>query len=434
MKKLLLYSCIPAISCGPCGLSAHSDESRQRAYLEQIQSVLPDDAPDRGRVSPLDATWADWLQRTGELPPDFDGMPSIPFLPDPLILDEGGENIPVRAMAQWSGKRIWIARQLQHWLTGTFPPPPENLEATILSESMDGRVTVRTVELRFGPERKAKMTVELYIPPGDGPFPVFMTPGADGAAWIWVSQAVQRGYIGCLYAGCDAKDDAEGYAEIWHPGYDFTRIMRRAWGAHRVVDYLTGLDAADREKIAIAGLSRDGKQVSMAAAFDERIAAAVVCSGGTGGENPFRYTSDKYDNETIAQITTNFPHWLHPRMRFFVGREHKLPVDQNLLLSLVAPRGLLISSAITEGQGDPWGIEQNYLSVKRVYEFLGSEAKIGLHLRHGYHPPAARDIETYIDFFDTVFGRGSIPVPRIVMFQSAAVHLATKVTWIVQGD
>ena len=416
MKRLFLCSCIPAMGCGPWGHAVHADEARQKEFLQQLRSVLPEEHSGRGRVSRLDETWTDWIERTGELPPDFDVLPSLPFLPDPLVLDEGGENIPVRTMAQWRQKRAWMRQAIQHWVTGTSPPPPDHLEAEILSEKKDGEVTVRVVDIRFGPELKAKMTVELYIPPGKGPFPVYMTPGANGSAWIWVSQAVQRGYIGCMYAGCDAKDDAEGYADIWYPEYDFTRLMRRAWGAHRVVDYLIGLDIVDAEKIGIAGLSRDGKQVSMAAAFDERIGAVVVCSGGTGGENPFRYTSDKYNNETIAEITTNFPHWLHPRLRFFVGREHKLPVDQNSLLSLVAPRGLLISSAITEGQGDPWGIEQNYLSVKRVYDFLGSEAKVGLHLRHGHHFPAARDIEAYVDFFDTVFGRGTIPIPRILYY------------------
>jgi dienelactone hydrolase len=398
--------------CSLATRAAHSDETKQRAYLRQLQSVLPPERPDRGRVSPLDATWEEWLARTGELPPDFDDLPSLPFLPDPLVLNEGRENIPVTTMAQWQEKRVWMQKEIQHWITGTFPPRPDNLTARIVDERKDGAVIVRIVELQFGPERRAKMTVELYIPPGDGPFPVFMTPGGGGSSWIPISQAVQRDYLGCLYAGCDAKDDTDAYAEIWYPHYDFTRLMRRAWGAHRVVDYLHSLTFVDKDKIGLTGLSRDGKQSLMAAAFDERIKAVIPCSGGTGAEDPFRYTSDKFDNETITEITTNFPHWLHPRLRFFIGREHKLPVDQNLLTALVAPRGLLISSAITEDQGNPWGIEQNYLSVRPVYEFLAVENKIGLHLRHGYHSPAARDVEVYVDFFDYVFGRGEIPPPR----------------------
>ncbi len=397
--------------CPVHGAQKAAQEGRQKEYLRQLLSVLPAERPDRGAVSPLDRTWRDWLERTGELPPDFEALPSLPFLPDPLVLDEGGKNIPVETAAQWLEKRRWMRKEIQHWITGTFPPPPDNLTAEILNERHTHGMTVRTVELRFGPERKARLTLELYIPPGDGPFPVFMTPGADGSSWITVSQAVRRGYIGCLYAACDAKDDTEGYASLWYPEYDFTRLMRRAWGASRAVDYLYTLHCIDRNKIGLTGLSRDGKQVLMAAAFDERFNAVIPCSGGTGSEDPWRYTGDKFDNETIVQITTNFPYWLHPRLRFFVGREHKLPVDQNLLMALVAPRPLLIRSAITEDQGNPWGIEQIFHSVRNVYRFLGAEKKLGIYLAHGVHSPSARDTELFVDFFDHAFGRGKIPPP-----------------------
>ena len=42
------------------------------------------------RTTAQDSTWIDWLRRTGELPPDFDQMPSNPFLPEPLVLTKNG--------------------------------------------------------------------------------------------------------------------------------------------------------------------------------------------------------------------------------------------------------------------------------------------------------------------------------------------------------
>lgn len=394
----------------PMSLDIFGDElARRREYLQQLLSVLPPERPQRGRVSPLDATWQDWLKRTGELPPDFDCLPSLPFLPDPLVLDEGRKNIPVKNLNQWCEKREWMKQQIKHWITGTFPPAPENLESEILSEVKDGPLTVRNVRLRFGPDHKAKITFELIIPPGDGPFPVFMTQ-ANHRGWALV--AVRRGYIGCVYAGADLKDDTDAYADVWYPKYDFTRLMRRAWAAHRVIDYLHTMPIVDTNCIGLTGHSRNGKQSLMAAAFDERIKAVIPSSGGTGAEDPFRYTSEEFDNETIVGITTNFPHWLHPRLRFFIGREHKLPVDQNLLMALVAPRGLMLSSATTEHQGNPWGIEQCYRSVQQVYEFLGAADKLAIRLRPGRHDTAARDIEAYVDFFDYVFGRTDIKPPQ----------------------
>jgi len=411
LKKLYFYFLLIFILFSKIILAQSTETSlaKRRSFLKQILSVLPPERPDRGRVSPLDATWQDWLNRTGELPPDFDAMPSIPFLPDPLVLDEGGKNIPIKTMEQWQEKREWMKKEIKHWLTGTFPPAPDNLQAKIISEKKDGDVTLRMVELRFGPNHKAKMTLELIIPPGDGPFPVFLTQWNHRG---WAMIAVRRGYIGCSYAGADSKDDTEAYADIWYPDYDFTRLMRRAWGAHRVVDYLYTLPIVDTDRIGLTGHSRNGKQSLMAAAFDERITAVIPSSGGTGSEDPWRYTSNKFDNETIVQITTNFPHWMHPRLRFFVGREHKLPVDQNLMMALVAPRGLMLSSAITEHQGNPWGIEQNYRSVQRAYKFLGAEDKLAVRFRNGRHGTSARDIEAYVSFFDYVFHRKNIEPPR----------------------
>ncbi len=389
-------------------LAVPPDSSRQKrqVLLTQLLQILPNDPENGHEVTPLDSTWRAWLKRTGELPPDFDTMPSLPFLPDPFILDKEDQNIGITSKLQWLEKREWIKKEITHWITGAFPPPLDNLKANIVKEHKDGQVTLRTVQLNFGPNHEAKLTLELMIPPGDGPFPVFMTQWNHRG---WAMIAVRRGYIGCVYAGADAKDDTDTYAEIWYPQYDFTQLMRRAWGSFRAIDYLYTLDIVDKDKIALTGHSRNGKQSLMAAAFDERIKAVIPSSGGTGAEVPFRFTNDKYDDQSILEITDAFPQWLHPRLRFFIGREHKLPVDQNLMMALVAPRGLMLSSALSEGAGNPWAIEQAYFSAKRVYRFLEAENNIAIRLRHGRHGTAARDIEAYIDFFDFVFKRSDRP-------------------------
>jgi len=379
------------------------DTLRQKAVLEKILRLLPPDRPSMGRVSYLDGTLPDWLARTGELPPDFDRMTSIPFLPDPLIIDEGGKNIPVRTMEQWKEKREWIKKQLEYYMTGSCPPEPGNLKAVILSERKEGETTLKMVELTFGPYNKARLTLELMIPQGSGPLPVFLTQWNHRE---WAQVAVRRGYIGCLYAGADSKDDTEKYSEIWAGQYDFTRLMRRAYGGSRAIDYLYTLPYVDKEKIAMTGHSRNGDQSFFAAAFDERI-TAVVPSSGTGQEVPWRYSAKKYDIEDIALLASAQPSWYQPRLRFFYGRENKLPVDNNLFMALIAPRGLMLSSAINEGAGNPWGSEQAYYSALKVYKFLGAEKNLAIRLRQGLHSISARDMEDYIDFFDYVFKRSS---------------------------
>ena len=384
-------------------------------YLQKLLKVLPEDRifPEGAaeHVTPEDFTWHQWLKRTNSLPPDFDKLPSLPFLPDPLIIDEGGKNIPVETISQWNQKREQIKELAQHWITGTFPPPPDNLQFEVLEENKKGRLTERSILLKFGPDHKAQLHVTLLIPPGEGPFPVFICPWKK-ERYDWVQAAVRRGYIGCRFTATDPKygypDDSEGYEKLYWPQYDFTTIMRWAWASSRAIDYLYTLDYVNRDQIALTGLSRNGKMALWAAAYDDRIKAVVPISGGTGGEDPFRYTAFKYNVETIERISYNFPHWVNPRLKFFTGWESKIPVDQNSLMALIAPRGLMLSSALTETDGNPWGIEQAFLSAKKAYKFLGAEDKIALDLRWGLHAPAYRDMERYLDFFDYVFGRGEI--------------------------
>src|ERR1019366_7283404 len=193
-------------------------------------------------------------------------------------------------------------------------------------------ITARDVRLEFGPEHRATLRVQLLIPPGEGPFPVFLTNHPRKRPWV--ATAVRRGYIGCIYLAADPvygnSDDSDAFIEIY-PEYDFSCLARWAWAAMRTVDYLYNLPEVDKAKIAISGHSRNGKQALLAAAFDERIAAAIPSSGNTCEGNPWRYTSEMFVNESIEEITRGFPNWFHPRLRFFAGREDKLPVDENML-------------------------------------------------------------------------------------------------------
>lgn len=390
-----------------------ADSASRQENLERIVSLLPPDRTSYGHVSFHDTTFKDWLKRTGELPPDFEKLPSIPFLPNPLILDEGGENVPVKTLRQWQEKCKWMKDNLTYYITGSYPPVPDNMQAEILSEKKDGQVILQNIELTFGPERKAKLTVELMIPPGEGPFPVFLTQWNHRE---WAQIAVRRGYMACVCAAADSKDDTEFYAELWANGYDFSRLMRRAWGTSRAVDYLYALPFVDKDKIGLTGHSRNGKLSLITAAFDERISAVIPSSGGTGGQVPWRYNSHKYDAEDLALLTCAQPAWFHPRLRFFVGRENKLPVDQNLFMALIAPRGLMLSTAINEPTTNCWGVEQAFFSTGEVYRFLNAGDNLAIRFRQGVHGVCARDIEDYIDFFDYIFKRNDIKPENKLLF------------------
>lgn len=393
---------------------AQTEITKRKAYLEQLRLIRYPHPTNRPRdvfssferLSYRDSTWDDWQQRTGELPPDFEKKPVNAFLPDPLMGEEQGREKRIVSLADWDKKRIWIREQVKHLLSGTFPPPPDKLHVKILSEREENGIKIQLLELRFGEQEAARLTLELLIPPGEGPFPVFMSQWNHR---VWAKIAVRRGYIGCLYAGADIKDDTEPYQKLY-PEYDWTILMTRAWGAQRAVDYLYTRAEVNKQQIALAGHSRNAKQSLFAAAFDPRITAVISSSGGTGGEIPYRYTDERYDNESIDFLCSIRPQWLHPRLRFYAGREHQLPIDQNSLMALIAPNALLLSSSVREGGGgDPWAIEQNYKSVKRVYEFLGVPDHLGVRFRDGGHSVSARDIEAYVDWLDIQFDRRQLP-------------------------
>ncbi len=405
---LNLESFLPAIN-------QDASLARRRAHLAQLRAMMP--ATRRrypGRMNAHDRTWEDWLDRTGELPPDFATMVSQPFLPDPLRLMVDGSETRIRTVADWERIRPWIKAQYEQWIVGRMPPAPTNLRATVTSEKMEGSVTVREIQLEFGPDHKATLGLQLQVPPGDGPFPVFLCNHPRRRPWV--NTAVRRGYAGCSYYALDAyygaPDDSDPWIDVY-PDYDFAEVARWAWGAMRAVDYVTSLPFIRKDQVCISGHSRQSKQALLAAAFDERIGAVVPSRGNTGDQVPWRFASEMFDGESLEIITRSTPHWFHPRLRFFVGHEDALPVDQNLMMGLIAPRGLLFSHASMEHQGNPVGVEVAYRSVQQVYDLYGKRGNLGLYQQPGEHPSSVEDVETYFDFFDTVFGRASHAVPEM---------------------
>jgi hypothetical protein len=383
-------------------------EDHRYKYLIELKEHLDLKGYNGTMINHLDSTWQDWLKRTGELPPDFSMLPTIPNLPNPFVFDEGKNSRPVVNFKDWEEKKSWIREQYQHWVLGYFPPKPQFFKSEILLDSLaDNGIRVQEIKLVFGENQTAEMRFKLFIPPGDGKKAVFMTQSTH-ERWAYI--AVRRGYIGCVYAGGDALDDTENYQKVFS-NYDFSTLARRAWGASRVLDYIFNLEIVDTEKIAITGHSRNGKQAMIAGAFDERFTAIIASTGSIGGGLPFRFTDNKFDSESIDAVSKNFPDWFHPRLMFFMGREHKLPVDQNLLAATIAPRAFMFTSGYLEATSNTVGMEEMYKSLQKVYTFLGEDPsrKLYLRARNGLHTISARDVEAYVDFLDRVFYDKNIP-------------------------
>ncbi len=346
--------------------------------------------------------WDEWLNTTGELPPDFEKLPSVPNLPDPM---DFMSNKVVRA-SDWDEQRTIISEHFQYYVFGSYPPPPDEVIAEEISRQKEGNGAVRKeIELSFGPGKKAKLRCEMLVPGSDNndKFPVFMTQRNH---YAWSRIALSRGYVAVSYNGCDSADDSQEFKKIW-PGYDWTKLVRRAWAAGRVLDYLHTLPYVDKRHACITGHSRNGKLALIAGAIDERFDAVISSSSGLGGATPYRFNNDAHFGAGI-EIHTSLPHnmeWFHPRLRFFAGREHKLPVDSNLLIGLSAPRAVLISCAENDSCDNLRAAEVAVRSAAGIWNLLDAEKKLRLMVRSGEHETRPTEIETYLDWCDLNFDR-----------------------------
>ncbi|MBN1674936.1 MAG: alpha/beta fold hydrolase [Kiritimatiellae bacterium] len=372
----------------PLNPKPEGDPAKCTAYLEQLRRIIP-----------AEPAFEAWLAETGELPPDFDALPPIPHLDDLLVREPDGRGQPITSAREWQTRRAELNALCHTWLIGRVPPPPDNLTAEIEDERREAGAVSRRLVLSFGPRRRAQLHVELLIPDGAGPFPVFMTQDNHRP---WALIALRRGYVGCVYAGADSRDDTPSFIEAY-PDCDWSKITRRAWAASRCLDYLETVPQADAERVAITGHSRNGKLSLVASALDERFAAVISSSSGTGGAMPAKSCTEHYFGEGPELLTRVFPDWFHPRLRFFSGRENRLPVDQHALVALSAPRPCLLSIALNDGVEASWAMTQTYLAVQKVYTLLNAGDRLRILWRPGGHETWTTVIERYLDWCDTFF-------------------------------
>jgi dienelactone hydrolase len=373
--RFLLFVVLP--------LAASADDEAGRDYVRWMKSTLP-----------IVESWNAWQEKTGRLPPDFESSASANFLPDPFRFHDGTE---VRMPEDWAARRAEIRRLFEEHVVGSLPPKPTIERVVPVTETRADGYTVRTVRLEYGPGGAISSEVTLTLLDGEGRFPVLM-----GAGGPWKTPLVRRGYVVCEYpTSVDQPSDLPAL----YPEHDYATIGQRAWTAQVVVDYLLTQPEVDASRIAIYGYSRGGKMAVTAAAFDERIAAVVAGSTGVGGVLPWRLSGERGMGEGIESTTRMFPAWFAPQLRFFSGREDRLPVDANLLLALIAPRACLMEYGLNDEVANVWGIEQAYHSARSVYEAFDRPDRLGLLRVPGFH--GANDIERCLDWLDIQFGRSA---------------------------
>ncbi|HEY2881979.1 MAG TPA: alpha/beta fold hydrolase [Pirellulales bacterium] len=385
MKRIILLALLPLVALSASVAWSMTEEERKE-YRDKLLQILP----------PVDS-FQKWVDKTGALPPDFDSLPRCNSLPDPFTFQNGSR---VKDAADWKARRAEIMELEEKYDFGKFPPKPKLENVVVIGETAGKGYITRNVRLEYGPDKKATMRVQVTIPDGKDPMPVLISPSLAG----WATSLVRRGYISAGYAASDFSDDTDSLVGLY-PDYDFAKLPRRAWAAQMVIDYLVSLPQVNPKQIAITGYSRDGKMAAIAAALDERIAAVIPGSTGVGGVLPWRSAGERGFGESIESTTRSFPDWFAPQLRWFAGREDRLPVDGNLIVAMIAPRACLIEYGENDQVSHPWGMEQSYYSAKKVYGLLGKPDALNILHVPGFH--GANDQEACIDWLDIQFGRSN---------------------------
>ncbi|WP_148080384.1 glucuronyl esterase domain-containing protein [Roseimaritima ulvae] len=193
----------------------------------------------------------------------------------------------------------------------------------------------------------------------------------------------------------------------------FLPLQPWAWGLSTVRAWLEEQPDAlvDAKRIAVIGHSRLGKTALWAGAQDENFAMVISNDSGCGGAALYR----RCYGERIHHMIKPIGYWFCRDHAKFIGRESELPVDQHMLLALVAPRPLYVASAEEDRWADPKG---EFLAAKHaspVYQWLGEQGlpadqmpavdqpvagRVGYHVRTGKHDVTRFDWQQYLDFAD----------------------------------
>lgn len=380
-------------------------------------------------------------------------------LPDPLIFLNGNK---VKSAKDWSLRREEIIKLYDENIYGYSPSRPKNMSFNVVEEdrnALNGKAIRKQVVINLlGNEDGPKINMLIYLPAKlKKPAPLFLglsfspvhevypdkkiiihdewdrrktktkiipTEESRGTAKGWeIDKCIDRGYGIAIIYYCDLEPDFIGGSKFGIKPYFYKKgqtepaanewgaISQWAWGLRRGMDYLEKDKDVDSKRVIIVGHSRLGKSALWAGAQDKRFAAVVSsCSGEMGAA-----LARRDFGETVDTIGLKFPHWFCENFQKYKKHWNDLPVDSHMLISLIAPRPVFISTGSEDPWSDPKGQFLAAVAAGPVFRLLGKEDlgtvqmppldapiynTLGFQIHKGIHAVLSEDWDKFLYFAD----------------------------------
>jgi len=420
IRPLVFYSGLLALS----SLSIFAADATPAVNMA-ANGNPPATAPAAAALKDADGRSLKLATKTGHVTNYYeDKIPAYTVL-DPLKLYNG---TIVHDAATWNNlRRPEILKNYETEIYGRVPSTAPKVTWEVAStdpQALNGTAIHKTLVGHFGEGADAPaMHVNLYLPSNAiGPVPVVLsisfgfggggapspnlsltnvdptvapapaTPPAAGArgagrgpaagAGEPVADILARGYGYAVVRYTEIETDTQYQPNLnvvrklaLAPGQtelkpdEWGTISAWAWGLSRIMDYFETDKQIDAKRVAIVGHSRLGKTVLWAGAADPRFAIVFSSQGGELGSALGR----RDYGETIDDMAQNYGYQFAGNLQKYAGHWNDMPVDTNLLISLVAPRPLLITGGTGDQWSDPHGEFLGEVAAASTYRLLGAK-------------------------------------------------------------
>ena len=380
-------------------------------------------------------------------------------LPNLLQLKNGKK---VSSAAVWTKKRRpEILKLYQSYQFGKIPGKPANLRFEVFDNgtlSFNGKAIRKQITVYFSNDTLHKMDLLVYLPANlTKPAPLLLhisftansttindsgiKPGiiwtkegkhlpapAAGTGRLNIEPFLDQGFgVATVYYGDIEPDFPRGFQYGIRGSYktdttasfqpdDWGAIASWAWGLSRAMDYFETDPQIDAKRIALFGVSRLGKTVLCAGAYDTRFAMVIANCSGEGGAA----LSRRNYGETIKLLSldSRYAYQLCKNYQLYGDSVQSFPVDGHMLVSLMAPRPLLLQTGDVDYWSDPKGEFLAAQAATVVYKLFG---KSGIGPFENY--VTGKPIVNTLGFSMHSGGHGTVPVDWDIALDFMKKHL-----------